>query len=412
MTLLDRSVAGVQPVPGDPAPQRRRKLGGVRPASLFNLLGAAVAGVCIALLLEQLAALSGPLGLVVVGYAAFLVAYGVLVSLTDDGPAVRDAVMTVLMASTAVLAFGALGLVVFYTLGRGWAALVHTNFYTEDMSTAGPLAPLSKGGMAHALVGTLWMVGIAVILTVPLGLIAAVYLDMTRSRPARLFRTVVEAMTALPSILAGLFIYALWILTLGNGRSGLAAALALSVMMLPYIIRAADLALRLVPANLREASAALGAPSWRGEWQVVLPTARSGLATAVILGIARAIGEASPVLLTAGFTSYMNADPLHGAMVSLPLETLKLVQADVPAYTTRAFGCASFLLVVIVVLFLVARKIGGWGPGHLTPRGQRRVAEASKRDVQRFARRQLSGPPANRSGPMVGVRGRVMGDRT
>jgi phosphate transport system permease protein len=233
---------------------------------------------------------------------------------------------------------------------------------------------------------------------------------MTRSRPARLFRTMVEAMTALPSILAGLFIYALWILTLGNGRSGLAAALALSVMMLPYIIRAADLALRLVPANLREASAALGAPSWRGEWQVVLPTARSGLATAVILGIARAIGEASPVLLTAGFTSYMNADPLHGAMVSLPLETLKLVQADVPAYTTRAFGCASFLLLVIVVLFLIARKIGGWGPGHLTPRGQRRVVQASKRDVQRFAQRHqavaVAAPaPAPGGGTYVAERG-------
>jgi phosphate transport system permease protein len=374
------------------SPQPRRKLGGVRRASLFNLVGAAVAGISVSLLLEQLTALSGPLAVVVVAYVAFLVSYGVLISLADDGPAVLDAVMTVLMASTAVLAFGALGLVVVYTLGRGWAALVHVNFYTKDMSTAGPLAPLSKGGMAHALVGTLWMVGIAVILTVPLGLIAAVYLDMTRSRPARLFRTMVEAMTALPSILAGLFIYALWILTLGNGRSGLAAALALSVMMLPYIIRAADLALRLVPANLREASAALGAPSWRGEWQVVLPTARSGLATAVILGIARAIGEASPVLLTAGFTSYMNANPLRGAMVSLPLETLKLVQADVPAYTTRAFGCASFLLLVIMVLFLVARKIGGWGPGHLSPRGQRRVAEASRRDVERFTRRGLPAP--------------------
>ena len=104
------------------------------------------------------------------------------------------------------------------------------------------------------------MVGIAVILTVPLGLIAAVYLDMTRSRPARLFRTMVEAMTALPSILAGLFIYALWILTLGNGRSGLAAALALSVMMLPYIIRAADLALRLVPANLARGFRRAGRP--------------------------------------------------------------------------------------------------------------------------------------------------------
>ena len=177
------------------------------------------------------------------------------------------------------------------------------------------------------LVGTLWMIGIALVMTVPVGLVAAVYLDMTRSRPSRLFRSIVEAMTALPSILAGLFIYAAWILTLGFQRSGLAAALALSVMMLPYMIRAADLALRLVPGTLREASAALGAPAWRSELQVVIPTARSGLATAVILGIARGIGEASPVLLTAGFTSYMNANPLSGPMVSLPLEALKLVQS-------------------------------------------------------------------------------------
>ena len=163
--------------------------------------------------------------------------------------------------------------------------------------------------MGHALVGTVWMVGIAVVLTVPIGLVAAVYLDMTRSRSSRFFRTVVEAMTALPSILAGLFIYASWILAFGFQRSGLAAALALSVMMLPYIVRAADLALRLVPNNLREAAAALGAPGWRGEMQVVLPTARSGLATAVILGIARAIGEASPVLLTAGYTTLPQRQP-------------------------------------------------------------------------------------------------------
>ncbi len=387
MTLLDQPPVEVAPLDSvRRTGQPRRKLGGAQRVSAFNLVGAAAAGFCTSLLLEQLTALSGPFGLVLVAYLAFLFAYAMLVWLADDKQAVVDAVMTVLMASTAVVAFGALALVIAYTLGRGWAALVHVNFYTHDMSTAGPLAPLTKGGMAHALVGTLWMVGIAVVLTVPLGLVAAVYLDMTRSHPARLFRTVVEAMTALPSILAGLFIYASWILAFGFQRSGLAAAFALSVMMLPYIIRAADLALRLVPGNLREASAALGAPGWKGEWHVVLPTARSGMATAVILGVARAIGEASPVLLTAGFTSYMNADPLHGPMVSLPLETLKLVQAGIPSYTTRAFGCASFLLLVIIVLFLIARKIGGWGPGHLTPRGQRRVIEGSKRDAARFAR--------------------------
>jgi phosphate transport system permease protein len=145
---------------------------------------------------------------------------------------------------------------------------------------------------------------------------------------------------------------------------------------------------------------------------VVLPTARSGLATAVILGVARAIGEASPVLLTAGFTSYMNANPVRGAMVSLPLETLKLVQADVPAYTTRAFGCAAFLLVVIVVLFLIARKIGGWGPGHLTPRAQRRVARASRQDVQRFARNQGRWSAVRGSPTVIGAANRSVGGQT
>ncbi len=370
-----------------PPPQRRRKLGGLRRGTVFNLVGAAAGGVCTSLLLQRLTALSGPVGLVFVAYVAFVAIYGVLVSLTDDGPVVVDAVMTVLMATCAVLALGALAVVVGFTFARGWAALRHANFYTQDMSKAGPLAPLTTGGMGHALVGTVWTVGIAVILTVPIGLVAAVYLDVTRSRPARFFRTVVEAMTALPSILAGLFIYASWILAFGFGRSGLAAALALSVMMLPYIIRGADLALRLVPNNLREAAAALGAPGWRGEMQVVLPTARSGLATAVILGIARSIGEASPVLLTAGFTTYMNANPLNGPMVSLPLETLELVRSGIPAYTTRAFGCASFLLLVVIVLFAVARKIGGWGPGHLTKRGTRRMLAASERDVARFSER-------------------------
>ena len=395
MTLIDRPTTGFRaPADRTPAPQVRRKLRGVSTAQILNMGGAALAGVSSAVLLSLVSGLSGIVGLVVVAYVLFVVVYAVLVSLTEDRPAVKDAVMTVLMATTAVIAFGALGLVVFFTLARGWPALFRLNNYTQDLSTAGQSAPLSKGGIGHAIVGTLWMIGIAVVLTVPVGLVAAVYLDMTRSRPSRMFRTIVEAMTALPSILAGLFIYALWILTFGFEHSGLAAALALSVMMLPYMIRAADLALRLVPGNLREAAAALGAPSWRGELQVVIPTARSGLATAVILGIARGIGEASPVLLTAGYSYYINVDPLHGPMTSLPLAALELVRTGSPIYATRAFGAASFLLVLVIILFVTARKIGGWGPGHLSEGGMRRVREASARDVARFARSQAVLAPA------------------
>ncbi len=351
-----------------------------------SLAGAVLAGVSGAVLVTLLTGMTAPFGFVVVAYVLFVVTYAVLVSLTEDRPAVKDAVMTVLMASTAVLALGALAIVIFFTLARGWGALVHLNLYTQDLSSTRLTDPLTKGGIGHAIVGTLWMIGIAVVITVPIGLVAAVYLDMTRSRPSSMFRTMVEAMSALPSILAGLFVYALWIITLGNQHSGLAAALALSVMMLPYMIRASDLALRLVPGNLREASAALGAPAWRSELQVVIPTARSGLATAVILGVARGIGEASPVLLTAGYTTYINANPLHGPMTSLPLAALKLVQSGNPAMTERAFAAASFLLLLVIILFVTARKVGGWGPGHLSDRGLRKVREASARDVARYAR--------------------------
>jgi phosphate transport system permease protein len=395
VTLLDFPHTGrhAPDTPSRPGPPRRR-VHGVSRDMVFDLVGAAVAGISVSMLLfGRLAALSGPIGFFLVAYGVFLVVYGVLVSLRDDARAVRDAVMTVVLASAACLAFVALALVVGFTLWRGRTALMHANFYKEDLSKAGPLAPLTVGGVAHALVGTVWMIGIAIVLSVPLGLVCAVYLDQTRSRPARFVRTIVEAMTALPTILAGLFIYASWILTLGFEESGLAAALALSIMMLPYMIRTSDLVLRLVPNSLREASGALGAPRWRTVWHVVLPTARSGLATAVILAIARSIGEASPVLLTAGYTTYLNANPIHGPMVSLPLVALKLVQSGVPNDIARGFASAAFLILVIVALFVLARIIGGWGPGHMSSRQKRRVARASARDVRRLAATDQSGGP-------------------
>jgi len=386
MALLDPPRTGPPPVVSLAARQVRRRTGGIRPARVFDLVGAGIAALCVAwLVFGRVAALSGPLGFVVVAFVVFVVVHAVLVSLHEDRIATRDAIMTTLLSAFGFVAFGVLALVVGFTLWRGRSALVHSNFYTQDMSKAGPLAPLTVGGAGHAVVGTLWMIGIALVLSVPLGLVCAVYLDQSRTRFARLVRTIVEAMTALPTILAGLFIYAAWILTLGYQQSGLAAALALSIMMLPYMIRTSDLVLRLVPQSLREASDALGAPTWRTVWHVVLPTARSGLTTAVILATARGIGEASPVLLTAGFTSYLNLDPVHGPMVSLPLLALELVASGQPSYVARGFGCAALLLLVILTLFAVARIIGGYGPGRQSPRQQRRAARASARDVARYA---------------------------
>ncbi|MFE4958151.1 phosphate ABC transporter permease PstA [Streptomyces sp. NPDC056653] len=394
MTVLENTPTTVEATASEPAPaveDRPRRIGGVTRNGVLALCGAAAAGLCVAVLLfGELAPLSGALGFAVVAYLVFLGIYAVLTGLEEDGPAVRDRLMTVVLWSAAGLMFLALVLVVGFTLYRGRDALPHLNFFTEDMQAAGPLDPLSKGGIAHAMLGTLIMISIALAITVPLGLACAVYLNQITGRFARFVRTIVEAMTALPSIVAGLMVYAIWILGLGLQKSGLAAGFAISVMMLPIVIRAADVVLRLVPGNLTEAAEALGAPRMRTVWHVILPTARSGLATAVILGTARGIGETSPVLLTAGFTAALNADPTSGPMVSLPLAVFSFIKSPEPTMIARGFGAAAVLMALVLVLFAVARVLGGRGPGQQNKRQARRTARASRRDTRRFE--DLHGP--------------------
>jgi phosphate transport system permease protein len=187
-------------------------------------------------------------------------------------------------------------------------------------------------------------------------------------------RIVVQAMTAVPTIVAGLFIYSLVILQLGHGRSGLAAALALSVSMVPVVITTAEVVLRLVPNGLREASLALGTTQWQTVWRVVLPTARPGLVTAVLLGVARIIGETSPVLLVAGSTNELNADPRHDPQLSLPLFVFNGLRSPIDVAITRAFGAGVVLLTLVVLFFALARIIGGRQQGRLSRRQQRRLA--------------------------------------
>ncbi|MBK3578389.1 phosphate ABC transporter permease PstA [Streptomyces sp. MBT65] len=394
MTVVDETRAGetrvdepaVEVAGGARLPDVPRRIGGPTRSGVLALCGAAVSGLCVSVLLfGELAPFSGALGFAVTWYVVFLTVYGVLTGLEENGQAVRDRVMTVVLWTAAGLLFAALAMVVGFTLWRGREALTYVNFFHQDMQAAGPLDPLGVGGIAHAMVGTLLMITIALLITVPLGLACAVYLNQIPGRFSRFVRTIVEAMTALPSIVAGLMVYAVWVLQLGMEKSGLAAGFAISVMMLPIVIRAADVVLRLVPGTLTEAAEALGAPRWRTVWHVVLPTARSGLATAVILGTARGIGETSPVLLTAGFTAATNYDPLHGPMISLPLAVFSFVRSPEPAMIARGFGAAAVLMALVLVLFVIARVIGGRGPGQQTRAQARRTARASRRDVARFA---------------------------
>jgi phosphate transport system permease protein len=372
----------------DDMPEVRRNTSTVHASDVLALVGAAVGSLSLTtLLFVWIAPFDAILGFVVVAYLLFVGLYAVLVSFDENSVAVRDKVAAVLWQSLGLLLLAALVMVVVYTLWRGKSSLVHLNFFTEDMSSTGPLQPLSKGGMAHAIIGTLEQITISLAITVPLGLACAVFLNEVPGRYARFVRTIVEAMTALPSIVAGLFIYATVILILGLDKSGFAASLALGVMMLPIIIRAADVVVRLVPGSLREASYALGASRWRTVWTVILPTARSGLTTAVILGTARGIGETSPVLLTSGVNSGFNADPLHDAQISLPLATFDLVRSPQPAYIARGFGSAALLMALVLLLFVLARVIGGRGPGELTRNQRHRRVQASRRDAERMGRR-------------------------
>ena len=366
----------------------RRNIGRISRDDLMVLGGAAMSALCVDLLLfGRLTSMSGPVGFVLVGLVAFLGVYAFLVSRNNDRPAVIDRVMAALITASALLVAVALTSVVVHVLWEGRDALTKANFYTEDMSRTLPSDPLTKGGVLHGIFGTLIQVGIAVAITVPLGVTCAVYLNEYRTRFATLVRTVVTAMTALPSIVAGLFVFAAWVQVLGYQRCGLAASIAIAIMMLPIIIRSADVVLRLVPGNLREASAALGAPRWRSAWHVVLPTARSGLVTSVILGVARGAGETAPVLLTAGFTLNRNMDPTKNPMVSLPLLAYDFVRRPSPDMRARGFATAAVLMVLVLILFTLARVLGGKAAGQQSSRQMRRAEMRSSYDLERIAAR-------------------------
>ena len=190
----------------------------------------------------------------------------------------------------------------------------------------------------------------------PLGITTAVFLNEIGGRLRRPVRMFVDAMSGVPSIVAGLFIYA--IVVLRFGYSGFAAALALSVIMLPTITRTSEEVLRLVPGGLREASLAMGATEWRTTWTVVLPTARSGLVTAVLLGVARAVGDTAALIATAGGFDSMNSNPFHGQQDSLPLFIYKQVRLGLlSSQTQRAWTGALVLLLIVLFLFTAARML-------------------------------------------------------
>jgi phosphate transport system permease protein len=348
---------GVEAVPDRSVEQRRD----IRSRSLDEWLrvpGAAISALALVwMIFTYVLPWSGAVGFALCWLVVFLVLIGALTALTGPRPVVTDRLMAATVTAGATIVGLALATAVIYTFVRGGAALLHVNFFTQDMSGVRPSDPLTRGGILHAIVGSIIEVGIAVVITVPLGIGTAVYMAEVGGPVSKVVRTVVEAMTALPSIVAGLFIYTVLIIAVGFNRSGFAAAMAISVMILPIIARGSDIALRIVPYGLREASLALGSSQWQTVWRVVLPTARPSLTTAVILGIARGVGETSPVLLTSGASTFLNFNPMSGAMNSLPLFVFSAVRSGEPLYIDRGFGAAAVLLILVLVLFVIMRRL-------------------------------------------------------
>ena len=275
----------------------------------------------------------------------------------EGGRKAKDRFVTCLVYGAFLLAMVPLVSLVWTVLSKGLERLDGEFFNSSMVGVVGP-----GGGAYHAIFGTLIITGITALMSVPVGLLTAIYLvEYGRGPLKRWITFLVDVMTGIPSIVAGLFAYALFVLFFGPGvRMGFAGAVALSVLMIPVVVRSSEEVLKLVPNELREASYALGVPKWRTIVKVVLPTAVAGLGTGVTLAIARVIGETAPLLVTVGITNATNLNPFDGRMATLPVFAYyQLTQPGVPPQYAidRAWTAALVLIAIVMALNLVARLI-------------------------------------------------------
>ncbi|MCW2613578.1 MAG: phosphate transporter, inner rane subunit PstA [Frankiales bacterium] len=332
-------------------------IGGLQQAALPRraVAGLAAAVVAVTALLFSVTDLQGTAGFVVVATLLHLAAQTVLSRVVEGPRRAADRLVTTAVVAAFLLALAPLVSVLLYTLQNGLERFDWDFFYRSLRSIG---ARDAGGGANHAIVGTLQQVGLATLMSVPLGLLVAVYVvEYGRGRLAATIRFFVDVMTGIPSIVAGLFVLSFWILGLGFGYSGFAAALALTVLMLPVIVRSAEEMLKLVPNDLREASLALGVPRWKTVVRIVLPTALPGIVTGVMLAVARVMGETAPVLLTAFGAASIVRTPFDGPQSSLPLFIYQEAASPQQTAIDRAWTAALTLILVIMVLNLLARLI-------------------------------------------------------
>jgi len=346
------------PVPDTLAPPRltNGRLPGWAPwALLAGALGAS------GVLFGVAGAMSGGFnvaGWLIIGAILYLVLVTTISAIVEGRRKAVDRLITGVVTVAFAIAMVPLVSVAFTVVSLGapnWSG----EFFTSSMRNV-----VGEGGGAlHAIVGTLLITLAAAVISIPIGIFTAIYLIEygKENRLARGITFLVDVMTGIPSIVAGLFAYALFAIFLGPGiRLGIIGAVALAVLMIPVVVRSTEEMLRLVPNELREASYALGVPKWLTIWKVVLPTAIAGITTGIMLSISRVIGETAPLLITAGFTASMNYDLFSGRMMTLPVFTYtQYMNQGIPAeaYVGRAWAAALTLIVIVMLLNLIARLI-------------------------------------------------------
>ncbi|MEU8182362.1 phosphate ABC transporter permease PstA [Micromonospora sp. NPDC049044] len=321
----------------------------------------AVAAFALSAVIVYGAGIGGPVLVIVLGAVLYLAGLFAAANAVEGRRSARNRTWSALIHSAFVLAVLPLASVVWTLVSKGTERL-DGDFFNSSMNNIGARDP--NGGAYHAIIGTLEQVGIATLITVPLGILCAIYIvEYGRGRFAFAIRFFVDVMTGIPSIVTGLFVLAFWVLIVSpwfnDGRpsfSGFAAALALAVLMLPTIVRSTEEMLRLVPAPLREGAYALGVPKWKTILRVVVPTALPGIVTGVMLAIARAAGETAPVLLVAGGGAAINFNPFENNQSSLALFVYQQA-GEASKYSPARAWTAALTLVALVLILTIAAKL-------------------------------------------------------
>jgi len=355
------TTAPTEPPASSPVPGRQRLTSGhLHSSAPWTLLAAAagIGGVVCLILAMSSGEEFNVAGFAVITAIIYLILITVVSTIVESRRKAVDRLVTGVVSVAFLIAMVPLISVAYTVLVNGVAGLT-AEFLTSSMRNV-----VGEGGGAlHAIVGTILITLAAAIISIPIGIFTAIYLIEygAGKRLARAITFLVDVMTGIPSIVAGLFAYALFALFLGPGiRMGIMGSIALAVLMIPVVVRSSEEMLRLIPNELREASYALGVPKWRTITKVVLPTALAGITTGVMLSISRVIGETAPLLLTAGVTASMNYNLFEGRMMTLPVFAYtQYMNQGIPAeaYLQRAWAAALLLIIFVMILNLVARLV-------------------------------------------------------